>query len=354
MIASRYPYGAHHPALEEAGRDPAGPVPHDLELAVQDPCAALERQRFDPRPRHPWAVLARPSPAAAPRRTGDLVKRQVPAYPADHGMTVGDRGLDQPGAHEPGVEQDPYPAEPVAEQAQQEAPTRELAAIGAAPDQAQHQRHRPDPPPVLDDRGQAQPALAAQEPRPVRLGGVVAVQERPGGPGRDALDHGVVDDDVPDRRGEQLLQHPEQRLPDRQPGPAAAFQQPVVGGPAARQPDREDGVGDVSAPGDGGPEQQLGEGGAGSAGHRYGDAADEGGQDGRDGDAGHRLQPTRWRIVTLNRCDRETSSCPPTRPFSNASAAARSPGAGACWCASAPTATAWSPGAPAYRWCACG
>ena len=31
---------------------------------------------------------------------------------------------------------------------------------------------------------------------------------------------------------------------------------------------------------------------------------------------------------------------PADRPFSNASAAARSPGAGACWCASAPMATA--------------
>src|SRR3954447_11475702 len=63
---------------------------------------------------------------------------------------------------------------------------------------------------------------------------------------------------------------------------------------------------------------------------------------------------TKWRTITSNRCDREPSSCPPTRPSSNVSAAARSPGADACWCASAPTATAWSPGAPACHWRACG
>src|SRR5829696_4173437 len=48
---------------------------------------------------------------------------------------------------------------------------------------------------------------------------------------------------------------------------------------------------------------------------------------------------TRWRTIAPNRCDREPSPCPPTRPSSNASAAARLPGAGACWCASAPMAT---------------
>jgi hypothetical protein len=75
-------------------------------------------------------------------------------------MAVGDRGFDQPGAHEPGVEQEPHPTEPVAEQAQQETCAGELAAVGAAPDQAQHQRHRADLPPALNDRGQAKPALA--------------------------------------------------------------------------------------------------------------------------------------------------------------------------------------------------
>src|SRR3954451_21583159 len=44
---------------------------------------------------------------------------------------------------------------------------------------------RLDRPHQLDGAGQAQPALAAQEPRPVRLGGVVVVDERTGGPGGD-------------------------------------------------------------------------------------------------------------------------------------------------------------------------
>src|SRR3954471_6756279 len=111
-------------------------------------------------PRHPRAVLARPTAAAAPRRPRDGVEREVAAHAAGDGVAVGERGLDQPGAHEPGVEQEPHPAEPAAEQAHEEARARELAAVGAAADQAQHQRHRADPPPVLDDRGQAQPALA--------------------------------------------------------------------------------------------------------------------------------------------------------------------------------------------------
>src|SRR4051794_25607785 len=109
-------------------------------------------------------------------------------------------------------------------------------------------------------------------------------------PGRDPLAQGVVDEAVRDGGGEQPFQRPEQRPPDRQPGPAAAFQQPVVGGPGARQPDREDGVGDVAAAGDGGPDQQLGEGGAGPAGHRRGEAAGEGGRDGNGG-RGHRAEP---------------------------------------------------------------
>src|SRR3954447_3994031 len=42
----------------------------------------------------------------------------------------------------------------------------------------------------------------------------------------------------------------------------------------------------------------------------------------------------------------EGSSCPPIPPSSSASAAVRSPAAGACWCAFAPTATACSRAAP--------
>src|SRR4051812_29572938 len=60
-----HPYGARHPALEEAGRHPAGPTPRDPELAVQDPRAVVDRQRVDPLPRRPRAVLARPATAAA-------------------------------------------------------------------------------------------------------------------------------------------------------------------------------------------------------------------------------------------------------------------------------------------------
>ena len=282
-----HPHGAHHPTLEEAGRHPAAAVPHDLEPAVQDPRAAVDRQRRDPLRRHPRAVLARPAAPPLPRWPRDRVEREVAARPADHGVAVGDRGLDRPGAHEPGVEQEPHPAEPLAEQAQQEAGAPQLAAIGAAPDQAQHQRHRPDPPPVLDHRGQAQPTLAAQEPRPVRLGGVVVVHERAGGPARDPLDHGVVDDHVPDRRLEQRREHCQQGLPDREPRPAAVLEEPVVGGPGARQPGRQDRVGDVAAAGGRGAEQQLGEGGPGAPRHGLGEAADERGQDRRDGGRGH-------------------------------------------------------------------
>src|SRR3954470_22353007 len=110
-----HPDGTHHPAFEEAGRHPAGPVLRDLELAVEDPCGPVERQRFDPLPRHARPVLARPSAPPPPGRPRDRVQREVAARPADHGVAVGDRGLDQPGAHEPGVEQDPHPAEPATE-----------------------------------------------------------------------------------------------------------------------------------------------------------------------------------------------------------------------------------------------
>src|ERR671932_224570 len=169
------------------------------------------------------------------------------------------------------------------------APRRTRRSIsGAAPDQAQHQRRRPDPPPVLDDRGPAQPALAPQEPRPVRLGGVVVVHERAGSPGGDPLEHGVVDDAVPDRRLEQRRERRQERLPDREPRPAAALEEPVVARPGARQPGRQDRVGDVAAAGGRGAEQQLGEGGAGAPRHGGGETGDEGGQDRRDSGRGHR------------------------------------------------------------------
>jgi hypothetical protein len=77
-------------------------------------------------------------------------------------MTVGHRALDQPATHEPGIQQQPHVAEPLAEQAQQQAGALQLAAVGAAADQAQQQRHGANGEIVpLDHRGQAQPALAA-------------------------------------------------------------------------------------------------------------------------------------------------------------------------------------------------
>jgi len=85
--------------------------------------------------------------------------------------------VDQPGAHEPGVQQQAHVAKPLAEQMQQQAGAAQLAAVGAAADQAQQQRHRADGEVVaLDHRRQAQPALTAQEFRPVRLGVVVVVR----------------------------------------------------------------------------------------------------------------------------------------------------------------------------------
>src|SRR5919206_59255 len=78
----------------------------------------------------------------------------------------------------------------------------------------------------------------------------------------------------------------QQGPPDREPGPAAVLQEPVVGGPAPRQPGRQDRVGDVAAAGGRGPDQQLGEGGAGAPRHGGGEAADQRGQDRRGGGGG--------------------------------------------------------------------
>jgi hypothetical protein len=164
----------------------------------------MQRQRPDAFAGHALAVLAwPPAPALAARRPGHGIERQVAAHPADHGVAVGDRGQDQPAAHEPGVEQQADPAEPVAQQAHQEARAPQLAPVGAAPHQPQHQRHRADLPAALDHRGQAQPALAAHEARPVRLGGVVVVDQRAGRPRRAPLDHRVINHDVPDGGREQ-------------------------------------------------------------------------------------------------------------------------------------------------------
>src|SRR5215203_4485764 len=118
---------------------------------------AVDRQRLDLLTRHPLAILAWPSATPRPRRLWNFIEREVPADPADHGVAGREGAFDQPSAHEPGIEQDAHPAEPVAKQAQQEAGALELAAMGAMADQAQHQRHRSDLPLMFDDRGQAQP-----------------------------------------------------------------------------------------------------------------------------------------------------------------------------------------------------
>src|SRR3954451_21259083 len=104
-------------------------------------------------------------------------------------------------------------------------------------------------------------------------------------------------------RGPYLRGRPRRR---RRGGRGTAYsarsREPVVAGPAPRQPGGQDRVGDVTAPGDGGPDQQLGEGGAGAPRYGLGEAVDERGQDGRDGDGGrggHRSsQRGEWRGVT--------------------------------------------------------
>jgi hypothetical protein len=275
---------------------------------------AVDRQRLDLLTRHPLAGLAGPSATPRPRRLGNLIEREVPADPADHGVAGREGAFDQPSAHEPGIEQDAHPAEPGAKQAQQEAGALELAAMGATADQAQHQRHRSDRPLMVDDRGQAQPALATQEPRPVRLGRLLGrllvMDQRPRRPGGNPLDQRVIEDHVPDRRVEQPLEHPQQGLPDGEPCPAAALKQPVVRGPAARQPGRQDRVRDVAASGRRRSNEQFREGDAGAPRHSGGDVADEQAQDRRDGDGGHRNQPWRTRYIAP-RC-RFNRSKPPT------------------------------------------
>src|SRR4029450_369651 len=104
-----------------------------------------DRQRLDLLARHPRAVLAWPSATSRPRRLWNLIEREVPADPADHGVAGREGAFDQPSAHEPGIEQDAHPAEPVAKQAQQEAGARGLAAMGATAEQTQAQRQPPVP-----------------------------------------------------------------------------------------------------------------------------------------------------------------------------------------------------------------
>src|SRR4051794_30667911 len=102
-----------------------------------------------------------------------------------------------------------------------------------------------------------------------------------------------VDDDVPDRRLEQRREGRQQRLPDGEPRPAAALEEPVVAGPAPRQPGGQDRVGDVAAAGGRGAEQQLGEGGAGAPRHGGGETSDEGSQDRRGNGRGDPAEPAR-------------------------------------------------------------
>src|SRR4051812_309593 len=205
-----YPHGADHPPFQEARSDATGSVAHDFQIAVQDLGRAVDRQRLDLLARHPRAVLAWPSATPRPRRLWNLIEREVPADPADDSVAGREGAFDQPSAHEPGIEQDAHPAEPGAKQAQQEAGALELATIGATADQAQYQRHRADLPLMFDDRGQAQPALATQEPRPVRLSRMIVMDQRPRRPGGNRLDQRVIEDHVPDRRGEQALSAPPQ------------------------------------------------------------------------------------------------------------------------------------------------
>src|SRR3954464_15545845 len=330
----------HHPPFQEARSDATGSVAHDFRIAAQDLSGAVDRLRLDLLTRHPRAVLAGPSATPRPRQLWNLIEREVPADPADHGVAGREGAFDQPSSHEPGIEQDAHPAEPVAKQAQREAGALELAAMGATADQAQHQRHRSDLPIMFDDRGQAQPALATQEPRPVRLSRMIVMDQRPRRPGGNPLDQRVIEDHVPDRRVEQHLEHPQQGLPDGEPCPAAALKQPVVRGPAARQPGRQDRVRDVAASGRRRSNEQFREGDAGAPRHSGGDVADEQAQDRRDGDDGHRLsQPGTTRGIAprcrFNRSKpptlsptRGTPRCPPV--LSSSKSVRRSPFARSC------------------------
>src|SRR3954467_11526785 len=103
------------------------------------------------------------------------------------------------------------------------------------------------------------------------------------------------------------------RPPDGEPRPAATLEEPVVGGPGARQPGRQDRVGDVAAAGGRGAEQQLGEGGPGAPRHGLGEAADERGRERRDGDGGRGHRSNR-RWTTRRRAPRYRPQPPPPAP----------------------------------------
>jgi len=193
-----------------------------------------------------------------------------------------------------GIQQQPHGTEPLAEQAQQQAGAPQLAAIGTAADQAQQQRHRTDGEVVtLDYRRQAQPALAAQELRPVRLGRVVVVHQRTRRLGGDALDHAVIDHPVPDPRMEQPFQHLKLRFTDPQPRPPSLLKKPIVCAPATREAGRQNGVGDVAALGGGRSQQEVEKGGTRPRRHGRGNVRNHADQDGRDSRVGHRLNPSR-------------------------------------------------------------
>ena len=94
------------------------------------------RQGRNPLRRQPRAILERPPLAAFAGRLGHIEQGKIAALAADHGVAGGERAVDQPGTHEPGIQQQAHLAEPLAEQAQQQAGALELAAVGAAADQA--------------------------------------------------------------------------------------------------------------------------------------------------------------------------------------------------------------------------
>src|SRR3954449_8051586 len=106
---------------------------------------------------------------------------------------------------------------------------------------------------------------------------------------------------------------PQQPLPAREPRPAAALEEPVVGGPPPRQPGRQDRVGDVAAAGGRGADQQLGEGGAGAPRHGSGEAADERGQERWDGGGGRGHRSNR-RWTTRRGAPRYRPQPPPPAP----------------------------------------
>ena len=122
------------------------------------------RQCRNPLRRQAAAILQRPPLAAfaggfgTSNRARSRRTQPITVWPAAG-------AVDQPGAHEPGVQQQAHVAKPLAEQMQQQAGAAQLARGWCRRrNRRSGSRHRADGEVVaLDHRRQAQPALTAQE-----------------------------------------------------------------------------------------------------------------------------------------------------------------------------------------------